>query len=248
MLSRESLLSRLLPTSFLIRERDPSADEDSDDEQEDIDVDVVEDGRTVAVTAAVDMEVWYWPVEDDIVVVVLVVDGVVAGVETDADANVVVVVVAVAVTGTELEYAATVDAVVVTGADDVALNPLLVEAPRTCILLTLPLLLRILLADAKLLLLPLLAVAPLPRPIGNETGGNSGLTVLIDVPGVIGVAGVGCTQLCCTAARGSVVFSAEDDMLVVKLRFEDKDAMPSPIWLVVDVPLLLLLLADCTGG
>ena len=85
-------------------------------------------------------------------------------------------------------------------------------------------LLRILLADAKPLLLPLLAAIPPPRPIGRETGGNSGLTVLIDVPGVMGVAGVGWTQLCCAVDRGSV-FSM-DDMVVVKL--EDRD-VPVPI-------------------
>ena len=59
-------------------------------------------------------------------------------------------------------------------------------------LLMLPLLLRMLHAEAKPLLLPLLVAAvPLPRPIGRETGGNSGLTVLIEVPGVMGVVGVG---------------------------------------------------------
>lgn len=50
--------------------------------------------------------------------------------------------------------------------------------------------------------------------MGKETGGNSGLTVLIDVPGVIGVAGVGCTQLCCIVERGSVVFNTNGTMLV----------------------------------
>lgn len=37
----------------------------------------------------------------------------------------------------------------------------------------------------------LLAALTLPRPIGNVTGGNSGLAVFTDVPGVIGVAVVG---------------------------------------------------------
>lgn len=270
LLSRESLLSRLLPVSFLIRERDPSVDEDSDDdEQDDVDEeDVAEDGGWTV--TAVDMEVWYWPV-DDVVVDALIVEEAVEEVIAVAGAadDVAVVVVGVAVTGVVLGYA-TVDGIVVAtmagAADDVVLGPRLVEAPRTCTLLTLPLLLRILLADAKPLLLPLLAVVPLPRPIGNETGGNSGLTVLIDVPGVIGVAGVGCTQLCCTDARGSVVFSAVDTH-VVKFRLEDRDAMlpPNPaICPVVDaaplalpltptptLPMLLLLLpllADCTGG
>lgn len=82
-------------------------------------------------------------------------------------------------------------------------------------------LLRILLADAKPLLLPLVAAVPLPSPIGRETGGNSGLTVLIDVPGVIGVVGVGCTQLCCTLALGSVVFNV-DDMVVVNVKLDDR--------------------------
>lgn len=91
-------------------------------------------------------------------------------------------------------------------------------------LLTLPLVLRRLLADAKPLPpLLLLAAVPLPRPIGKETGGNSGLTVLIDVPGVIGVAGVGCMQLCCTI-RGSV-FNADEAMVVVGVRLADNDVL-----------------------
>lgn len=274
LLSRESLLSRLLPVSFLIRERDPSMD---DVEQDDVDEeDVVEDGgRTVT---AMDMEVWYWPV-DDVVVGPLAVEEVVEEVTAMADVveDVAIVVIGVAVTGAVVLGYDTVDGTVVatTGGavDDVVLSPRLVEAPRTCTLLTLPLLLRILLADAKPLLLPpLLAVAPLPRPIGNETGGNSGLTVLIDVPGVIGVAGVGCTQLCCCTdtPRGSVVVFSAVDTHVVKFKLEDRDAMlpPNPVICpVVDdaaplplpltltptltLPMLLLLLpllADCTGG
>jgi len=82
-------------------------------------------------------------------------------------------------------------------------------------------LLRRLLADAKPL--PLLLLAAVPRPIGRETGGNSGLTVLIDVPGVIGVAGVGCMQLCCTI-RGSV-FSADETMVVVEVKLADNDVL-----------------------
>lgn len=85
-------------------------------------------------------------------------------------------------------------------------------------------LLRILLADANPLLLPPLAAVPLPRPIGRDTGGNSGLTVLIDVPGVIGVVGVRCTQLCCTVARGSAVFNA-DDIVVVNVKLDDEDVL-----------------------
>lgn len=104
----------------------------------------------------------------------------------------------------------------------VAVNPRLIDAPSTCILPPLPLLLRILLADTKPLLLPLLAAVPVPTPIGNETGGSSGLTVLIEVPGVIGVAGVGCTQLCCADVPRKSVFN--DDKLVAKLRLVDKDA------------------------
>lgn len=84
-------------------------------------------------------------------------------------------------------------------------------------------LLKRLLADAKPLPLPLLAAVPLPRPIGRETGGNSGLTVLIDVPGVIGVAGVGCIQLCCTI-RGSV-FSIDGVTVVVVVRLADNDVL-----------------------
>jgi len=88
---------------------------------------------------------------------------------------------------------------------------------------TLPLLLRRLLADAKPLPLPLLVAVPLPRPIGRETGGNSGLTVLMEVPGVIGVAGVGCIQLCCTIRRS--VFSADETMVVVGVRLVDNDVL-----------------------
>ena len=88
---------------------------------------------------------------------------------------------------------------------------------------TLPLLLTRLLADDKPLPLLLLAAVPLPRPIGRETGGNSGLTVLIDVPGVIGVAGVGCMQLCCTI-RGSV-FSADETMVVVGVKLADNGVL-----------------------
>lgn len=120
----------------------------------------------------------------------VIVAGVVAAV-----VNVVVTVAVVTTVAVVIEVGnAVVDAVVLADNDEdvvTPLNPRLVEAPRTWILLTLPLLLRILLADAKPLLLPLLAAVPLPRPIGRETGGNSGLTVLIDVPGVTGVAGVG---------------------------------------------------------
>lgn len=89
---------------------------------------------------------------------------------------------------------------------DVELNPLLTEAPvGAALLLKLLLLLlyKLLLDDAGLPL-PLLAAIPLVKLIGKETGGNSGLTVFIDVPGVIGVAGVGCIQLCWTANRGSL--------------------------------------------
>lgn len=71
-------------------------------------------------------------------------------------------------------------------------------------------------ADAKPLPLPLPLLADVPllaRPIGKVTGGNSGLTVLIEVPGVIGAAGVGCTQLCCIVERGSVVFNIDGTML-----------------------------------
>lgn len=89
-------------------------------------------------------------------------------------------------------------------------------------------LLRILLANAKPLLLPLVAAVPLPRPIGRETGGNSGLTVLIDVPGVIGVVGVGCTQLCWTTVRGSGGFNV-DDIVVVNVKLDDRDVVPIPI-------------------
>lgn len=192
----------------------------------------MEDDGTV--DAALDMEGWYWPLDedDDTVLDTVVVTDVVAGVD-----NVVVVVIVVVVI-VAVDVAATgcvavvgignamLEAVVT--ADDVdvgaVLGPRLVDAPITCILLTLPLLLRILLADAKPLLLPLLAAVPLPRPIGSETGGNSGLTVLIDVPGVMGVAGVGCTQLCCTVARGSV-FSA-DDMVAVNVNGDRDVLMP----------------------
>lgn len=76
--------------------------------------------------------------------------------------------------------------------------------------------------------MPLVAAVPLPRPIGRETGGNSGLTVLIDVPGVIGVVGVGCTQLCWTTVRGSGVFNV-DDMVVVNVKLDDRDVVPIPI-------------------
>lgn len=124
--------------------------------------------------------------------------------------------------------------------------------------------LRILLADAKpplllLLLLLLLAAVPLARPIGSETGGNSGLTVLIEVPGVTGVVGVGCTQLCCTPALGSAAFNVADD----KVELEEREvvAIMVPvavevvevvvvaavtgvtIWLVADVDV-----DNCTGG
>ena len=103
-------------------------------------------------------------------------------------------------------------------------------------------LLRILLADAKPLLLPLLAAVPLPRPIGRETGGNSGLTVLIDVPGVTGVAGVGWTQLCCTVARGSA-FNA-DDIVAGNVRLEERGVLAlAPICAAAVAPL-----ASCTGG
>lgn len=88
----------------------------------------------------------------------------------------------------------------------------------------LPLLLRRLLADAKPLPLPLLAAVPLIRPIGRETGGNSGLTVLIEVPGVIGVAGVGCIQLCCTI-RGSFFSIDEDIKVVVAVKLADNDVL-----------------------
>lgn len=99
---------------------------------------------------------------------------------------------------------------------------------------TLPLLLR---------RLPLPATVPLPRPIGRETGGNSGLTVLTDAPGVIGVAGVGCIQLCC-AIRGSVVFIADVTAVAVGVRLVDNDAL-TPTVLTIDVVPLLL---SCTGG
>lgn len=92
------------------------------------------------------------------------------------------------------------------------------------------------------LLLPLPATVPLPRPIGRETGGNSGLTVLIDVPGVIGVVGVGCIQLCC-ANRGSVFIADVTIVVVVGVRLVDNDVL-TPTVLVIDVPLLL----SCTGG
>ena len=90
----------------------------------------------------------------------------------------------------------------------------------------LPLLLRRLLADAKPLPLPLLAAVPLTRslPIGRETGGNSGLTVLIEVPGVIGVVGVGCMQLCCTI-RGSVFNIDGAIEVVVAVKLADNDVL-----------------------
>lgn len=156
-------------------------------------------------------------------------------------AVVVGVVVVVVVVTVVVESALFVDvAVAIEDIDDVTEDVRPVDAPRAWMLLTLPLLLRRLLADAKPLLLPLLAAVPLPRPIGSETGGNSGLTVLIEVPGVIGVAGVGCTQLCCTVVRGSV-FSA-DDMVVVRERLEDNGVL-MPIWLDAEP-----LLDNCTGG
>lgn len=137
-------------------------------------------------------------------------------------------------------------------------NPRPVDAPRAWILLTLPL--RILLAVAKpplLLLLPLLVAAvPLPRPIGSETGGNSGLTVLIEVPGVTGVVGVGCTQLCCTPVLGSAAFNADD---TVKVKLEVVVVVLVLVLLMVVLVLVLVVVVmiwpatdadvdNCTGG
>lgn len=136
-------------------------------------------------------------------------------------------------------------------------NPRPVDAPRAWILLTLPL--RILLAVAKpplLLLLPLLVAAvPLPRPIGSETGGNSGLTVLIEVPGVTGVVGVGCTQLCCTPVLGSAAFNADD---TVKVKLEVVVVLVLVLLMVVLVLVLVVVVMiwpatdadvdNCTGG
>lgn len=135
-------------------------------------------------------------------------------------------------------------------------NPRPVDAPRAWILLTLPL--RILLAKPPLLLLlPLLVAAvPLPRPIGSETGGNSGLTVLIEVPGVTGVVGVGCTQLCCTPVLGSAAFNADD---TVKVKLEVVVVVLVLVLLMVVLVLLVVVVVmiwpatdadvdNCTGG
>lgn len=58
---------------------------------------------------------------------------------------------------------------------------------------------------------------------------------------MIGVAGVGCIQLCC-AIRGSV-FIADVTIVVVEVKLVDNDVL-TPTMLVIDVPLLL----SCTGG
>lgn len=162
-----------------------------------------------------------------------------------------------------VEMAGVVEVVVIVvvvelGVDAVPANPRPVDAPRAWILLTLPL--RILLAVAKpplLLLLPLLVAAvPLPRPIGSETGGNSGLTVLIEVPGVTGVVGVGCTQLCCTPVLGSAAFNADD---TVKVKLEVVVVVLVLVLLMVVLVLLVVVVVmiwpatdadvdNCTGG
>lgn len=121
-------------------------------------------------------------------------------------------------------------------------NPRAVDAPRTPLAL-LPLPLRTLLAKPPLLLLLLLAAVPLPI-VGNETGGNSGLTVLTEVPGVTGAVGVGCTQLCCAlAVLGSAAFD--------KLELEGREVMMVAVAVVVVATIWLVTDADvdsCTGG
>lgn len=82
---------------------------------------------------------------------------------------------------------------------------------------------------------------------------------MIEVPGVTGVVGVGCTQLCCTLALGSAAFNVADD----KVELEEREvvAIMVPvavevvevavvaavtgvtIWLVADVDV-----DNCTGG
>lgn len=93
---------------------------------------------------------------------------------------------------------------------------------------------------------PLLPPLPLPKLRGKFRGGNSGLTVFIDVPGVIGVAGVGCaTQFCAALVRGSFfsalgALTADVDDCVALL---DRDAaLPTTALPVVALLLLLLLL------
>lgn len=116
-------------------------------------------------------------------------------------------------------------------------NPRAVDAPRTPLAL-LPLPLRTLLAKPPLLLLLLLAAVPLPI-VGNETGGNSGLTVLTEVPGVTGAVGVGCTQLCCAlAVLGSAAFD--------KLELEGREVMMVAVAVVVVATIWLVTDADLT--
>lgn len=177
---------------------------------------VMEDDVADVVVAVVIMVVMV------VVVVVVVIDVVAHNVVTTGVVDVAVVVIAEKVS---------VDVFAVDAAANTVNPPRCVEAPRLWILLTLPLLLRRLLADAKPL--PLLATVPLPRPIGRETGGNSGLTVFTNVPGVIGVAGVGCMHMC--TIRGSAFNVVVDEgtaiavVVVVGIGFADNDAFAPPI-------------------
>lgn len=52
---------------------------------------------------------------------------------------------------------------------------------------------------------------------------------------------------CCIPVRGSGIFNT-DEMLVVNVKPDERDAMLMPMLLVLLLPPLLLLLANCTGG